>query len=48
MDEFHEHGKIVKGLNPIFIVIIPKVSNVNCLDQFRPISLQDHSESSVQ
>lgn len=39
MDEFHRHGRIVKDMNPTFMVLIPKVSNAASLEDFRPISL---------
>lgn len=39
MHEFHEHGKLVRGSNSSFIVLIPKVEG-NCgIGQLRPISL---------
>lgn len=39
MTEFHEKGRIVKGLNASFIVLIPKESRSTKLEEFRPISL---------
>lgn len=37
--EFHEHEKLVKGLNAAFIVVIPKSENPNSVLDYRPISL---------
>ncbi|GKU91868.1 hypothetical protein SLEP1_g5682 [Rubroshorea leprosula] len=37
--EFHDKGRIVKGLNESFVVLIPKVSNPEKIEEFRPISL---------
>ncbi|RHN56552.1 putative RNA-directed DNA polymerase [Medicago truncatula] len=37
--EFHRNGKLVKGINTTFIVLIPKVDNPQRLNEFRPISL---------
>ncbi|GKU96029.1 hypothetical protein SLEP1_g9310 [Rubroshorea leprosula] len=37
--EFHDKGRIVKGLNESFVVLIPKVSNLEKIEEFRPISL---------
>lgn len=39
VDEFHTHGKLVRGLNTSFITLIPKRPNPLSLDEFRPISL---------
>ncbi|XP_057775476.1 uncharacterized protein LOC130994451 [Salvia miltiorrhiza] len=39
MKEFHSHGKLVKGSNPSFIVLIPKKNTTSELKDFRPISL---------
>jgi len=39
MLEFHLNGKLAKGLNSTFIALIPKVSNLQRLNDFRPISL---------
>lgn len=39
MKEFHAKGKIVKGLNSSFIVLIPKKERSQTFDDFRPISL---------
>jgi len=36
---FHRNGKLAKGINTIFIVLIPKVDNPQRLNEFRPISL---------
>lgn len=37
--EFHAHGRLVKGLNPSFITLIPKKDSPQRIDDFRPISL---------
>ncbi|RVW40194.1 Transposon TX1 uncharacterized 149 kDa protein [Vitis vinifera] len=37
--EFHEHGKFVKRLNTIFLVLIPKKMGAEDLREFRPINL---------
>ncbi|PNX72998.1 cysteine-rich receptor-like protein kinase [Trifolium pratense] len=39
MREFHENGRIVRGANSSFIVLIPKKKNPLNLSEFRPISL---------
>lgn len=39
MREFHERGRLVKGLNASFIVLIPKKERSTALEEFRPISL---------
>ncbi|GKV10561.1 hypothetical protein SLEP1_g21905 [Rubroshorea leprosula] len=39
IQEFHENGKLVRGLNESFIVLIPKKENPLELEDFRPISL---------
>ncbi|GKV29753.1 hypothetical protein SLEP1_g38652 [Rubroshorea leprosula] len=39
VQEFHEHGKIAKGSNASFIVLIPKVENPQKIEEYRPISL---------
>ncbi|KAL8474066.1 hypothetical protein ACS0TY_030786 [Phlomoides rotata] len=39
MDEFHCNGKIVRGLNSSFIVLIPKKDSPQRLEDYRPISL---------
>lgn len=39
MDEFYRFGKIVKGLNHSFIMLIPKREGAQNLQDFRPISL---------
>lgn len=39
MQEFQSNGKLVKGFNSSFIVLIPKVNNPTSLDEYRPISL---------
>jgi len=37
--EFHRNGKLIKGINSIFIALIPKVNSPLQLNDFRPISL---------
>jgi len=37
--EFHRNGKLSKGMNSTFIALIPKVSSLQRLIDFRPISL---------
>ncbi|GKV14958.1 hypothetical protein SLEP1_g25756 [Rubroshorea leprosula] len=37
--EFHEKGRLVKGLNVSFITLIPKVLNPQKIEEYRPISL---------
>jgi hypothetical protein len=39
MNEFHSHGRIVKGANSTFIVLIPKKKNPAKISEYRPISL---------
>ncbi|GLT40913.1 hypothetical protein SLA2020_150100 [Shorea laevis] len=39
IDEFHKNGKLVRGANSSFIVLIPKVINPQKIEEFRPISL---------
>lgn len=39
MAEFHEHGRLVKGLNCFFATLIPKKENPTSIQDFRPISL---------
>lgn len=39
LDEFHNNGKLVRGLNSSFIVLIPKKEAEESLNEFRPISL---------
>lgn len=39
MEDFHRNGKLVRGLNPSFIVLIPKKDDASQLNDFRPISL---------
>ncbi|GKV27405.1 hypothetical protein SLEP1_g36578 [Rubroshorea leprosula] len=39
VQEFQKHGKIVKGSNASFIVLIPKVENPQKIEEYRPISL---------
>lgn len=37
--DFHEHGKLVKGLNASFIALIPKSPSPSSISDYRPISL---------
>ena len=37
INEFHRNGKLTKGINTTFIVLIPKVDNPQRLNEFRPI-----------
>jgi len=37
--EFHHDGRLPKGINATFIVLIPKVVSPQRLNDFRPISL---------
>jgi len=39
LDEFHVNGSFPKGCNASFIVLIPKVTNPQSLDEYKPISL---------
>lgn len=39
MEEFHRNGKLVTGLNTLFVVLIPKKDGSNKFEDFRPISL---------
>lgn len=39
MHEFHSNGRLVKGSNSSFIVLIPKKDGASKLNHFRPISL---------
>lgn len=39
LNEFHQNGELVKGINPSFIVLIPKKDVANGLGDYRPISL---------
>ena len=39
MHEFHSNGKLSKGVNSSFIVLIPKKDNPIGLGDYRPISL---------
>lgn len=39
MLEFHTYGRLVKGANSSFIVLIPKKQGAGGIDQFRPVSL---------
>jgi hypothetical protein len=37
--EFHQNGKLNKGINFTFIVLIPKIDSHQRLNDFQPISL---------
>lgn len=37
--DFHRNGRLTKGINSIFIALIPKVDRLQRLNDFRPISL---------
>ncbi|GKV15237.1 hypothetical protein SLEP1_g26035 [Rubroshorea leprosula] len=37
--EFHQHGRLVKGLNSSFLALIPKKANPVHFKEYRPISL---------
>ncbi|XP_028083204.1 uncharacterized protein LOC114284477 [Camellia sinensis] len=39
MADFHENGKLVKGLNASFVSLIPKQENPTSIQDYRPISL---------
>lgn len=39
MEEFYENGRLVKGVNESFIVLIPKKEETRELSDFIPISL---------
>lgn len=39
MNEFHQNGKLVRGINSSFIALIPKNENLSSLGEYRPISL---------
>lgn len=39
MEEFHKHGRIVKGANSSFILLIPEKKNPTKLAEFIPTSL---------
>ncbi|GKV35665.1 hypothetical protein SLEP1_g43906 [Rubroshorea leprosula] len=39
LQEFQKYGKLVSGLNASFITLIPKVSNPQKIEEYRPISL---------
>lgn len=39
LSDFHEHGRLVCGINPSFIALIPKKEDASCLSDYRPISL---------
>ncbi|KAL9680746.1 hypothetical protein QQ045_012525 [Rhodiola kirilowii] len=41
--EFFKNGKISRGINKTFIVLIPKVVSPQSLDEYRPISLVNSS-----
>lgn len=39
IQEFHKNGKLVRGINCSFIVLIPKKDNLQRVEDYRPISL---------
>ena len=39
MDEFHAHGSFPRGSNASFVALIPKISQPQSLNDYRPISL---------
>lgn len=39
LDEFHSNGKLVRGLNSSFVILIPKKEAAESLNNFCPISL---------
>lgn len=39
IQEFHQNGRLMMGLNPTFIVLVPKKKYMMNLSDFRPISL---------
>ena len=39
MSKFHHNGKLAKGINTTFIVLIPKVANPQRRNEVKPISL---------
>ncbi|GKU89448.1 hypothetical protein SLEP1_g3583 [Rubroshorea leprosula] len=39
IQEFHKHGRIVRGANASFVVLIPKTENPQRIEEYRPISL---------
>ncbi|GKU90763.1 hypothetical protein SLEP1_g4714 [Rubroshorea leprosula] len=39
IQEFHDTGRLVKGANESFVVLIPKVNDPEKIEEYRPISL---------
>ncbi|XP_020211058.1 uncharacterized protein LOC109795906 [Cajanus cajan] len=39
LHEFHANGKLVKGSNSSFVVLVPKTDNPQKVEEYRPISL---------
>jgi len=39
LTDFHRNGRLTKGINCMFIVLLPKVDSRKRLNDFRPISL---------
>ncbi|GKV02337.1 hypothetical protein SLEP1_g14790 [Rubroshorea leprosula] len=39
LHDFYKNGKLVRGLNTSFIVLVPKVDNPQKIEEYRPISL---------
>ncbi|GLU06447.1 hypothetical protein SLE2022_234820 [Rubroshorea leprosula] len=39
LEDFHQNGKLVRGSNASFIVLVPKAKNPQKIEEYRPISL---------
>lgn len=39
MQDFHQNGRFVRVMNPLFIVLVPKSDRCRSLNNYRPISL---------
>lgn len=37
MEDFHQHGRIVKGVNPCFVTLIPKKLDSSNIKDYMPI-----------
>ncbi|CAJ2671427.1 unnamed protein product [Trifolium pratense] len=46
--EFHEKGKLVKGINSTFIALIPKKDNPSKLNDFGGLCLQNYFQSACE